>query len=105
LTRYASAIEGFLVPRGERWSKLTTNDKSLNNAPRVKAFFDDANDLLFNVRYDPRAGFQSQMHGTLTGIGAFGTAGLFVDGTVKADNRGAISTGTRYTGIPLVNLY
>lgn len=105
LTRYASAVEGFLVPRGERWSKLRTTDTSLNNSARVKLWFDSANDMLFNVRYDPRAGFQSQMHGTLTGVGAFGTAGLFVDGQVKTGNGGNVSAGTQYTGIPLVNLY
>lgn len=105
LDRYASAIEGFLVPRGERWSKLTTNDRRLNNSPRVKMWFDEANDTLFNLRYDPRSGFQSQMHGCLTGVGAFGTTGLFVDRAVKSDRFGGLSAGTRYTGVPLVNLY
>lgn len=105
LSRYASALEGFLVPRGERWSRLTTNDRRLNNSSRVKAWFDDANDTLFTLRYDPRSGFQSQMHGCLTGVGAFGTTGLFVDRAIKADRTGGLSVGTTYTAVPLVNLY
>jgi hypothetical protein len=105
LNRYASAVEGFLTPRGERWSRLTTNDTRLNKSPRVKHFFDEANDLLFNVRYDPRAGFQTQMHGSLRGVGAFGTAGLFINGTIERNSRNDVGTGTVYTGIPLVNLY
>jgi hypothetical protein len=105
LTRYASAVEGFLVPRTEKWSILTTNNKKLNNSQRVKVFFDEANELLFNVRYDPRSGFASQMHGALTGIGAFGTAGLFIDGAMKTNRNGMLSSGTVYTSVPLVNIY
>lgn len=105
LQRYASAVEGFLTPRGEKWSILTTNNKALNRSQRVKVFFDEANDLLFNVRYDPRAGFQTQMNGVLTGVGSFGTAGLFVDGTIKTNMHGGLSSGTTYNGVPLVNLY
>lgn len=105
LMRYASAVEGFLVPRGEKWSILTTNNKDLNKSQKVKLYFDDANELLFNARYDPRAGFQTQMHGSLMGVGSFGTSGLYVDGTVKQGSNGGLSAGLQYTGIPLVNLY
>lgn len=105
LTRYASAVEGFLTPRGERWSKLTTNNKELNKSSRVKQYFSDANDLLFDVRYDPRAGFQSQIHECITGVGSFGTAGLFVDGKIRDGQRGNLSSGTTYTSTPLINIY
>lgn len=105
LDRYASAIEGFLVPRGEKWSKITTNDKGLNNDPEVKQYFDDANDLLFSSRYDPRAGFQSQVHECLMGVGAFGTTGLFTDGVIHSGNTGSLSAGMTYTSIPLTQLY
>jgi hypothetical protein len=105
LDRYASAIEGFLVPRGERWSKLTTNNKALNRIARVKQYFDDVNDTLFGVRYDTRAGFQSQMHECLIGIGSVGTAGLFVDSAIRQASNGALSAGTAYRSIPLLNLW
>ena len=105
LTRYASAVEGFLTPRGERWSILTTNNKALNNSQRVKVYFDESNDTLFNSRYDPRSGFSTHIHGCMIGVGAFGTTGMFVNGSVKQGQRGALSAGTTYAGIPLVNLY
>jgi hypothetical protein len=105
LSRYASAVESFLAPRGERWSILTTNNKALNQSQRVKVFFDEANDTLFNLRYDPNSGFVAHMHGCMTGVGAFGTTGLFIDGAIKQGQAGGLSAGTRYTGIPLVGLY
>jgi hypothetical protein len=105
LTRYASAVEGFLVPRGERWSLLTTNNKALNQSQRVKVYFDEANDTLFNVRHDPRSGFSTHMHGCMIGVGAFGTTGMFVNGNVRQGQMGGLSAGTTYSGIPLVNLY
>jgi head-to-tail connecting protein len=105
LTRYASAVEGFLTPRGERWSVLTTNNKALNQSQRVKVFFDEANDILFNLRHDPRSGFATHMHGCMIGVGAFGTTGMFINGNIRHGQTGNLSAGTTYTGIPLVNLY
>lgn len=105
LIRYASAIEGFLTPRGERWSKLTTNNKELNKSPKVKQYFEDINELLFNVRYDQRAGFSSQIHECLIGIGAFGTTGLFPDGRLTGGVTGRLVPSMTYKSIPLVQLY
>jgi hypothetical protein len=105
LMRYASAIEGFLTPRGERWSKLTTNNKDLNKIPRVKGYFEDINDLLFKVRYDQRAGFGSQIYECLLGVGSFGTTGLFPDGRVMVGAAGGLVPTMTYKSIPLVQLY
>jgi hypothetical protein len=106
LMRYASAIEGFLTPRGERWSKLTTNNKDLNKIPAVKVYFEDINNMMFKVRLDQRAGFASQIYECLVGIGAFGTAGLFPNGQVRSAGANAPLVPTMtYTSIPLIQLF
>jgi hypothetical protein len=105
LQRYASAIEGFLTPRGERWSKLTTNNKDLNKLPQVKLYFEEINDLLFKVRYDPRAGFGSQVNECLQGVGAFGTTALFPDGRVSQSDFGGLVPTMSYKSIPLVQIF
>jgi hypothetical protein len=105
LTRYASAVEGFLVPRGEKWAEITTDDSRLNQSHRVKLFFDEANKALGSMRFDPEAAFHSQMHSCLTGIGAFGTSALFVNGNFSARRSGKVAIRTSYTAMPLVNIF
>ena len=105
LMRYASAIEGFLTPRGEKWSKLTTSDTALNRVPAVKEYFEGVNKLLFDVRYDQQSGFGSQIYECLLSVGAFGTTGLFPEGRVIVSDNGSLVPSMSYRSIPLVQLF
>jgi len=78
-----SAIAAFAWPSNQRYQKLTTNNKELNKIQRVKAWFDDATDKLFEARYSPRAAFESQMSESALTSFVFGTGGMFLDEDIK----------------------
>lgn len=79
LERFAAAVESLLTPRSARWHQVRSNIPELNKIPTVKEWFDFATNALFTYRYSPKANFASQMHEGYMSLGAFGTAGLFVD--------------------------
>lgn len=97
LERFASAMESMLTPRTQRWHRLKTMDEDLDQDPAVRLWLDQVTDILFNVRYSPKANFASQAHEVYMSLGAFGTGGLFIDE--------AIGRGLRYRSIHLGELY
>ena len=97
LERFAAAVESLLTPRGARWHTLRTTNSALNNDPDVKAYFDRVEAVMFARRNSPTAGFASQMHEGYMSLGAFGTAGTFVD---HAPGRGLM-----YRAIHLADLF
>ena len=97
LDRFAAAIESILTPRSTRWHKVTVVDPRVKNSLIVRRWLEEVNDILFRVRYSPRANFASQMHETYLSLGAFGTGGVFVDDM--------LGTGVRYTALHLSEIY
>jgi hypothetical protein len=97
LERFAAAMESMLTPRTQRWHRLTTMDQDLDEKPNVRLWLDVVTDILFNVRYSPRANFASQAHEVYMSLGAFGTGGMFIDD--------AVGKGIRYRSIHLGELF
>lgn len=97
LERFAAAMESMLTPRTQRWHKLSCKDDYLDSIPAVRRYLDEVTQLLFNVRYAPRANFASQAHEVYMSLGAFGTGGMFIDD--------AVGTGIRYRAIHLSELF
>jgi len=97
LERFAAAIESILTPRASRWHKLVVGNAAARNSQAVKRWCEEATDVLFRLRYSPRANFASQMHETYTGLGAFGTGAVFVDED--------IGRSMRYSAIHLSEIY
>jgi hypothetical protein len=79
LTRFAAAMESMLTPRTQRWHRLRVPDESLNESPVIQRYLDDVTNILFRIRYSPRANYASQMHEGYMSLGAFGTGGMMVD--------------------------
>lgn len=77
--RFAAAMESMITPRTQRWHKLTVATPELADDQDVKAWCDEATDVLFAARYAPSANFASQVHESYWSIGAYGTGGIFVD--------------------------
>lgn len=77
--RFAAAMESMITPRTQRWHKLAPQSPELADDVEVKAWCDDATNILFAARYAPSANFASQAHEAYWSIGAYGTGGLFVD--------------------------
>ena len=97
LERFAAAMESMLTPRTQKWHKLKAIDPDLNEDPEVKAWLDQATQILFNVRYAPKANFASQANEAYMSLGAFGTGGVFVDE--------AVGMGIRYRSVHLSEMY
>ena len=97
LERFAAVMESMLVPRNQKWHRLTASDPSLMRNHKVKLWFEEANNSLFRYRYSPRANYASQMHEVFIGLGAFGTSCIFPD----AHDDG----GLRYQAINLRSIY
>ena len=77
--RFASAVESLLTPRGARWHQLRSTNPLINRDNDAGRWFDQVTNIMFAYRYSPKSFFSSQMHEGYMSIGAFGTAGMFVD--------------------------
>lgn len=97
LERFAAAMESMLTPRTMKWHKLKTSNVALLDNIQVQAYLDEVTNILFQVRYNPKANFASQVHETYMSLGAFGTGAIFID-----DIPG---TGIRYKSINLSEIY
>jgi hypothetical protein len=97
LERFASAVEGLLTPRGARWHTLRATNPHVNKDDDVRLWFDQVEEILFQMRYTPKANFASQMHEGYMSLGAFGTGALFVDEDPVR--------GMRYRNIHLADLF
>ena len=97
LDRFSAAMESMLTPRTQRWHKLKTSDPDLSEDQEVKEYLDQVTQILFGVRYSPKANFASQANECYISLGAFGTGGMFIDDMV--------GRGIRYRSIPLSEMY
>ena len=97
LERFAAAMESMLTPRTQRWHKLKTGVPELDEDQEVQAYLDEVTQILFQVRYAPKANFASQANEVYMSLGAFGTGGMFIDDM--------IGRGIRYRSIPLSEMY
>lgn len=97
LPAFAAAMESMLTPRAQRWHHLAPVDKRLRENETVMRWLEAKRDLMFRVRYAPKANFASQTSEVYTSLGAFGTGALFI--------HDALAKGIRYQSIPLAQLY
>jgi hypothetical protein len=79
LQKFSAAIESFATPRNQKWQGLTVTDQALKKSQRVKEYMDAVTNILFDVRYSPRAAFATQTNEAYLAFGAFGTGGVFID--------------------------
>lgn len=97
LERFAAAMESMLTPRTMRWHKLKVRNPAISDDKSIQAYLDEVTDILFQVRYNPKANFASQVHENYMSLGAFGTGAIFIDDVV--------GTGIRYRSIHLSEVY
>lgn len=97
LERFAAAMESMLTPRTQRWHRLKTGHPELDERDDVMEYLDAVTQILFSVRYSPKANFASQANEVYMSLGAFGTGGMFIDDLV--------GRGIRYRSIPLSEMY
>lgn len=97
LDRFAAILDSLLTPRNMMWHGLEATDPYLMKDRATRMWFEQATRLLFKYRYAPIGNFSAQNQNQYVGLGAFGTASLFVDKYEGPD--GAV--GLRYKHLPL----
>lgn len=98
VNRSAAALVGLMMPQGQTWHGLSTDNDYLNKDRSVQMFMDEVVRILFKMRYNPASGFAMSNNQCMRGVMAFGTAPLFVD--EMEDGR-----GTRYRSLFLGKTY
>ena len=78
LERFTASMESMLIPRTQRWHGLRSQRAELKDDPEVRVWLDSVCDLLFAMRYAPRANFTSQTNDAFMSMGAFGTGVMFI---------------------------
>lgn len=96
--RFSSVIESLVTPQNAIWHLMRPLDRLLRNNRRVRMFFDELSETLYNYRYRPAANFVGQSQQVYLGLGVYGNGVLYTD---KPDDR----KGTRYRNIHLGEAY
>jgi hypothetical protein len=102
LARFAAILDSMMTPRNMIWQQVRSDDDYVMKDRETRLWFEQATRLLFKYRYNPVSNFPSQNFNVYTSLGAFGTAGMYVEeyyGTHPRDR------ALRYTNIPLGELF
>ncbi len=91
----ANALSSQLINPFQRWFQFKMKRKELNDNPEVQLWLDEVEDIVYDVFSSPAANFNSQAHSLFLELGAFGTAGMFIEPTP------GISPGIKFTALPL----
>lgn len=97
LPAFAAAIESMVCPRTQKYQGLKPASPRVKVDLATEAYLEDMRDLIFQVRYSPRANFASQVSEVFMSMGAFGTGALFIED--------GMSKGILYRSVPLSQLY
>ena len=103
LHRFAAICDSLLTPRNMFWHQLIADHPELRKNRQVKLWMEEATRRLFKLRYAPIANFSAQNQNQYQGLGAFGTAGMFIDRAYGAD--GKPLPALRYKAMPLGELF
>jgi len=102
LHRFGAILDSLLTPRNMFWHGLEADDPYVMKDRDTQLWFEQATRILFKARYAPIANFSSQNQNNYQGLGAYGTAGMFIDSFQGHDPR---IKGLRYKSIPLGQLF
>ena len=97
LQRCTAAFISMVIPSTQKYHKQSHSDPKIADDDECKRYFDDVNDLLFRVRYAPKANFQSQAAEVMQSSLGFGTGVMFIDDV--------LGMGIRYKSYPLAETY
>lgn len=79
LMTFASINESMLTPHHARWHTVVPSDVNLLKDRPTRLWFEEATDLLFKLRYAPKANYASQKREDYMMLGAFGDGCIFID--------------------------
>ena len=88
LMTFASINESMLTPHHSRWHSVVPSDTNLLKDRETRLWFEDLTDLLFKLRYAPKANYASQKREDYMMLGAFGDGCLFIDALHSKRDKG-----------------
>ncbi len=103
LPKYVSILERIATPVGQRWHGLMPSDTKLRKVRRVKAYFDALQDLLFKMRYDPKAWFRTATSEMYTSMGVYGNGPIFIG--QRRQTPVSRLPGFRYVACPMRDVF
>lgn len=78
LQKYVAILERLATPHNMKWHGFTIPDKSLMKSTRVRMYLDEVRDMLFRMRYAPRANFKRSFSEVYGSLGVYGTGPLYI---------------------------
>ena len=78
LPKYVALLGSLLTPQQQQWHMVAPDDPALANIKAVKDYFAQVNDILFKMRYNPSAWFESAQFETYASLGVYGTGFKFI---------------------------
>lgn len=103
LPKFASILQRIATPDGQRWHGLTASDSSLRRINRVRDYFDQLTQLLFKLRYDPRANFKTTTSEMWMSMGVYGNGPAYI--AKRRPIAGGEKPGISYVSTPLRDIY
>lgn len=98
LGRFGAILDSLLTPRNSFWHQLKPSNEILLRDKNTMDWFQKVNEMLFKVRYAPKANFASQNQLQYKSLGAYGTGALLVDDL-------AGEPGIRYRNVHLSEMF
>lgn len=103
LSRFAAICDSLLTPRNMIWHELECDDNNLMKDRQIKLWFYTATRNMFKARYAPIGNFAANNNQVFQGLGAFGTAPMFID--QACDESGILLRAMRYKACPLGEMF
>lgn len=80
LGKFAAGMVDLNCPSKQVWHELQPTDRRLRKSMAVRRYLDEVNDALWDYRYAASAGFATQIHEAMIGLGSLGTAPMWIEG-------------------------
>lgn len=104
LNAFQSIMISLITPQQYQWQILKASNKELMKEKRVRDYFYQATQALFEQRYSSRSGFVVGQGEHYVNLGAYGNGWKFVEKPRKIGNRTA-DKGLRYRALSLAGCY
>lgn len=103
LNRFSAILDSLLTPRNMQWHTLAPDNEYVAKDRATQMWFLQATRILFKQRYMAMANFVGQNIQNWKSLGAFGNAGMFIDGL--RGYRDEPIKGLRYKSLPIGEIF
>ena len=102
LEKFKAICDSLLTPRNMFWHGLESDIPEVQKDRKARLWYEQATHALFKLRYAANANFGSQNQMVFHSLGAYGTAGMYLDEFFAPYGS---ERGFRYRGMPMGELF